>query len=231
MKKKLGIVVIALICSTFLVSGCGLLGELKKTVEEPKEKVYGTWYDTDTKTYLVMNHDQTYTMGFGMNAVNSGGTYTIDNEHIVLKIDYAIADGIKEDVPAPNKEDIICTYRLTMDDALVLKTGDGTVLKFKSVPSSRGENTMGSSNQMELAGLWKNIKVDESIYFDGKGEMTRSLTDSKTKGRYEIKVEQITVTIDGIQTTYVVKYLSATRIELTNKNKAEDIQYYEKMGE
>ena len=229
MKKNKWLVVIALICASLILSGCGLLSELKKTVEEPKDKVYGAWYDPDTKTYLVINHDQTYTMGFGMNAVNSGGTCTIDNEHIVLSIEYAIADGKQEVVPALNKEDIVCTYSINLDDTLVLKTGDGTVLRFQK--STISGNPSSAQNQMDLTGLWKNIKVDESIRFDDKGNVTWLSTESKKEGRYEVNEDQVILTFAEIKTIYTVKYLTATRIQLTNTAKADDIQEYEKMGE
>ncbi|MDO9491982.1 hypothetical protein [Acetobacterium sp.] len=229
MKKNKWLIILALISASLILSGCGLLSELKKTVEEPKDKVYGAWYDPDTKTYLVINHDQSYTMGFGMNAVNSGGTCTIDNEHVVLSIEYAIADGKQEDVPALNKEDIVCTYSINLGDTLVLKTGDGTVLRFQA--STTGENTLNSSNQMVLTGLWKNIKVDESIRFDDKGKVTWLSAESKKEGRYEVNEDQVILTIAEIKTIYTVKYQTATRIQLTNTAKSDDIQEYERMGE
>lgn len=229
MKINRWLVVLALLCTTLILSGCGLMDALKKTVEEPKDKIYGAWYDPDSKTYLVLNHDQTYTMGYGLNAVNSGGTCTIDNEHIVLRIEYVIADGKREDVPPLNKEDIVCTYSIKLDDSMVFKTGDNTVLRFQK--ASFDNNKIDSSNQMDLTGLWKNIEVDESIRFDEKGKVTQTSSEREREGSYKINDEQVIITIDGAETGYLVKFITATRIQLTNLDKPDSIHQYEKMGD
>lgn len=229
MKKNRWLVVLTLLCATLVLSGCGLTDAFKKTVEEPKDKIYGAWYDPDSKTFLVLNHDQTYTMGYGLNAVNSGGTCTIDNEHIVLSIEYVIADGKRENVPSLNKEDIVCTYSIKLDDSMVFKTGDNTVLRFQE--ASFDNTPIDSSNQMELTGLWKNIEVNESIRFDKKGKVTQTSLERESEGSYKINNDQVIITIDDVETGYLVKFITATRIQLTNLGKPDSVHQYEKMGD
>ncbi len=186
-------------------------------------RIYGDWYDNESKTYLSIAHDNTYIMGYGLNVENTGGTCTIDDQQIILHINYTLVDGKKEDIPNENKEDIVLLYSFSNDNRLIIETNNGKIY-FEKINNNENQ-TLSAFN---LKGLWKNLDWNESIRFDENGDYTKISSGGEEHGQYTLKDETLILQSKDKDITYDFSFVTDNRIELKVDNKS---IFYEKMGD
>lgn len=216
--------VLAMITGCLLLNGCFFKEVTSDMAAEPKNSIYGAWFDESNKTYLELNHDNTYTFGYGKYSANSGGTFTVDDKQIVLKVDYAMIDGKKQMISDAEKEDMVLPYSFSLGGNLKIKT-DNISLDLRSVPADGVPETTTNA----ISGYWLNVSVKESIRFDSSGNYTKSFENgTNEKGTYEIDGGTLKVTINGETKTFEITYENKDRFTIKTDGKTST---FERMGD
>lgn len=223
--KKIYLTILTTCLSCLLLSGCFMTDVAKDMMTDPKNSVYGAWYDESNKTYLKLNHDNTYIMGYGKYNENSGGMFTVNDKEFVLKIDYVMVDGKKQMVPATEKADMIMPYSFSLGGRMVIRT-DNITLDLENIPM---EGISDISQTTSPAGYWLNVAVYESLRFDASGNYTKTTENGDIiKGTYRIDGGKLIVTIDQVDLVYDIEYEHQDRFTLKIDGST---SIYERMGE
>lgn len=223
--RKLGLVCCFIIVCGIMTSGCFVSDIFADMMRTPS--VTGDWYNKETKTYISLNDEGIFTMGYGKGNANTGGTYTIDKKEITLHLKYTItSDGKKEEWDANSNlgkgGKIVLPYEFNRDGRMLIKSEGGNLFYNKmggEDVDATNENLMGAWNY-EKGGLTLTFKDDNqySIIENGEGA-------TEVIGTYTLENGQLT--LKGVSADRVFNCVFATRDRLLLTNDAGEF-YYER---
>jgi len=205
--------------------GCDIADLVTDIFKKPV--VTGEWYNKDSNTYIALNDDGNFTMGYGKGNANTGGTYDYDKKEIILHLDYTIkADGTKEDWDQSSLTGgagkIIMPYEWQGDGTLKIKSEGGN-LTYEKIG---GEPV--TTNQKSLAGTWNYEKGGLQLILteDGHYTMTdgHALSEDEAgheghdQGDYTFTDGTLSLSLNGTSRDFQAELVMKDRLKLENES-------------
>ncbi|OFV71514.1 hypothetical protein ACWI_10140 [Acetobacterium wieringae] len=207
-----------------VTSGCFITDLVTDIFKKPV--LAGEWYNKDSNTYIALNDDGNFTMGYGKGNANTGGTYDYDKKEITLHLDYTIkADGTKEDWDQSSLTGgagkIVMPYELQSNGSLKIKSEGGNLIYEKI----GGESI--ETNLKNLVGTWDYEKGGLQLILTDDGSYTvcddYAISDNDTKkdnpdqGSYTFSDGVLTLTINGSSHDFQAELVMKDRLRLENE--------------
>ena len=207
-----------------ITSGCFITDLVTDIFKKPV--LAGEWYNKDSNTYIALNDDGNFTMGYGKGNANTGGTYDYDKQEITLHLDYSIkADGTKEDWNQSSLTGgagkIVMPYELQGDGTLKIKSEGGNL----SYEKIGGEPV--STNLKSLAGTWdyekgglQLILTEDGHYtmIDGHGlSADENGQEGHDQGEYTFIDGTLSLSLNGTSRDFQAELVMKDRLRLENE--------------